>query len=231
MQNLAHHSASGGDRLRLAGQRLGKVVAKVPPARWKQAAMLLITLWLAYSLAQLFWLLMPEPDVAPARLSATAVSADSGSSAQRPVDIDALKGLYLFGASAPGSSTEQAAPVVQTAPRIEDDAVDTSLNLVLRGVVASNQEDSARAIIADARNQAIYSPGDDIEGLQGVKLAKVLNQRVILDNRGQYESLWLYKDDPNAPRTRVSYNEADMPPSRSWEGDENSEAVNESADN
>src|SRR5690606_3683673 len=126
--------------------------------------------------------------------------------------------LQLFG-PADSEAVPAQAPVAAATPGIEDEAVDTKLNLVLRGVVASSDENSARAIIADARAQAIYSPGDDIEGQQGVKLAKVLPLRVILDNRGQYESLWLYKDDPNAPRSRVNYTNADLPPSRSWEGD------------
>lgn len=209
-----------------AWQKLARLLARVSPRRWRQLAALLIVLWLTWSLAQLFWMLVPTPEITSARLSEAAISTDSAGAAQRAVDIDTLKNLKLFGTGAADADATAETPVAtDVAPGIEDEAVDTKLNLVLRGVVASNQEESARAIIADAKTQAIYSPGDDIEGQQGVKLAKVLALRVILDNRGQYESLWLYKDDPNAPRSRVSYSEADLPPSRSWEGDESDQNV------
>lgn len=218
MQSYSPQDHAPGDRLQQAWQRGTRVLGKVPAQRWRQLAALLIVIWLSWSLARLFWLLAPTPEVPAAQLSAAAISTDTDSPSRAAVDIDSLKDLQLFGA-ANSEAAPEAAPVAAVTPGIEDEAVDTKLNLVLRGVIASSEESGARAIIADAKTQAIYSPGDDIEGQQGVKLAKVLPLRVILDNRGQYESLWLYKDDPNAPRTRVNYSNADLPPSRSWEGD------------
>lgn len=207
-----------GDRLQQAWQRSVRLWEKVPAQRWRQLAALLIALWLCLSLARLFWLLMPAPDIPAARLSAAAISTDPTGPVRATVDIEALKTLTLFGTSN-AEAVAEIIPQPEVQPGIEDEAVDTKLQLVLRGVVASSEESGARAIIADAKTQAIYGPGDDLEGLQGVKLAKVLPLRVILDNRGQYESLWLYKDNPSAPRTRVSYSSNDLPPSRSWEGD------------
>lgn len=218
MHTYTQQDHAPGDRLQQAWQRVTRLLAKIPHRRWRQLAALLIVLWLSWSLARLFWLLAPTPEVPAARLSAAAISTDTDGPSRAAVDIGSLKDLQLFGAADSEAGTD-AAPVAAPTPGIEDEAVDTKLNLVLRGVIASSDEKSARAIIADARAQAIYSPGDDIEGQQGVKLAKVLPLRVILDNRGQYESLWLYKDDPNAPRPRVNYSNADLPPSRSWEGD------------
>jgi general secretion pathway protein C len=38
-----------------------------------------------------------------------------------------------------------------------------------------------------------------------VTLAKVLDGRVIINNNGSFESLWLFKEDPNAPKLTTSY--------------------------
>ncbi|WP_339899308.1 type II secretion system protein GspC [uncultured Gilvimarinus sp.] len=222
MQNLTTQDPgmAGGDRLGNVQRRVSQAFRRVPERRWKQLAGLLILLWLTHSLAQLFWLLVPTPEIPAAEISANALASTEANSQAQDVDVEQLRSLTLFGAGGGDPEAELAnEPVQPLEPQIEDQAVDTKLSLVLSGIIGSSVDASARAIIADAKTQAIYGPGDEIENQRGVKVAKVLNQRVILDNNGQYESLWLYKDDPNAPRRQVRY---DPPPtaSRSWEGDE-----------
>lgn len=222
MQNfsLQETSTSGSHRLHAIMERLGSAVRRVPLSRWQALILLLIVLWLAYSLAQLFWVLMPEPEVRAAEASAGLVSVGTSEQAPRAVDIDALRALSVFGAAS-SDSRDIEEPVSQPlAPQIEDQAVDTKLSLVLQGVINSSDSESARAIIADARSQQIYGPGDDIENMRGVKVAKVLDLRVILDNKGQYESLWLYKEG-EAYRPSSRRNSAPVATaSRSWEGDD-----------
>ena len=222
MQNLTTQDPgmAGGDRLGNVQRRASQAFRRVPERRWKQLAGLLILLWLTHSLAQLFWLLVPTPEIPAAEISANALASTEANSQAQDVDVEQLRSLTLFGAGGEDAEAELAnEPAQPLEPQIEDQAVDTKLSLVLSGIIGSSVDASARAIIADAKTQAIYGPGDEIENQRGVKVAKVLNQRVILDNNGQYESLWLYKDDPNAPRRQVRY---DPPPSasRSWEGDE-----------
>lgn len=222
MQNLTMQEpgTSGADRLNAVGRRLGQALSRVSTRRWQQLALLFIVLWLAHSLAQLFWALTPSPEIPPASISPNALETGSSQSGTRPVDVNELKELTIFGA---GSGEVEELPVEQAQPlepQIEDQAVDTKLSLVLQGVINSSDSKSARAIIADAKSQAIYGPGDELENMNNVKVAKVLDLRVILDNKGQYESLWLYKDDPNAPR--IARRQAPPPadtPSRSWDGD------------
>ncbi|WP_339616826.1 type II secretion system protein GspC [uncultured Gilvimarinus sp.] len=222
MQNLTTQDPgmAGGDRFGSLQRRVSQAFRRVPERRWKQLAGLLILLWLTHSLAQLFWLLVPTPEIPAAEISANALASTEANTSARDVDIDELRNLTLFGAGAGDDDAEFAnEPAQPLEPQIEDQAVDTKLSLVLSGIVGSSVDASARAIIADAKTQAIYGPGDEIENQRGVKVAKVLSLRVILDNNGQYESLWLYKEDPNAPRRQVRYD----PPantSRSWEGDE-----------
>ncbi|WP_049723148.1 type II secretion system protein GspC [Gilvimarinus polysaccharolyticus] len=222
MQNFTTQKPgmTGGDRLGNVQRRTSQAFRRVSERRWKQLAGLLILLWLTHSLAQLFWLLVPTPEIPAAEISANALVSTNTGPRMGDVNINELRQLSLFGAGA-GAETEAQVnePVQPLQPQIEDEAVDTKLSLVLSGIIGSSVDASARAIIADAKAQAIYGPGDEIENQRGVKVAKVLSLRVILDNNGQYESLWLYKEDPNVPRRQVRY---DPPPaaSRSWEGDE-----------
>lgn len=175
-------------------QRLEHIVGKfrqIPVRVWRRVCLAALALWLSYSFAQLFWLLMPEPDIAEPPLSLptnAAFAEQSAGSAGSGVDIEVLKNLALFGEGA----SEQA-PVVARLPGIEQEAVETSLSLVLHGAVPSSDVQQAKAIIGDGGKQAGFQPGEELSiGPRGVKLAKVLVDRVILDNNGRYEILWLY---------------------------------------
>lgn len=179
-------------------RRCAVFFAKIPLERWKWLAILILVIWLSHSLARLFWLLMPAPDVPPAAVATLVSPANRTSNDSESVNVAVLKELNIFGKM-------DEAVVEQTnataAPVIENEAVDTQLNLVLRGVIGSNNEASARAIIANGAEADVYGPGDELPAGRGVTLAKVMDLRVILNNNGRYESLWLYQEDPN---TRAS---------------------------
>jgi len=233
MQNLTTQNPgmAGGHRFGSVQRRAAQAFRRVPERRWKQFAGLLILLWFTHSLAQLFWLLVPTPSIPTAEISANALVSTEANASARDIDVEQLRNLTLFGAGVSDSEADQLAnePAQPLQPQIEDEAVDTKLSLVLSGIVGSSVDASARAIIADAKTQAIYGPGDEIENQRGVKVAKVLSLRVILDNNGQYESLWLYKEDPNAPRRQVRY-EPPTTSSRSWEEDEQQYREEDSAE-
>ncbi len=204
--------------LRQAGVWLGRVPSDV----WRFCAKLLIVLWLSYTLAQLVWVLVPAPDVPRAQVAPNAVISERSGGSARAVDIAELASLNIFGEASAGEEPE--ALDGETAepsggPSIEDQAVDTELKLVLRGVMGSNDETAARAIIADGKDQALYAPGDELPVRGDVRLEKVLPLRVILNNAGRYESLWLYTDDDWSSNLAASRPVPDTP-SRSWEGDE-----------
>ena len=166
------------------------VLSRVPVLVWKRLALGVLSLWLSYSLAQLFWVVMPEPQLTqpPLATPRNAMFTNTASTDSAGVDINALKGLELFGQ--PGEVVEA---VVIEMPE-ELDAPDTRLKLVLRGVAPSNNEGSATAIIADGSRQELFFANQELTiGPRGVKLAQVRNDRVILDNNGKLETLWLYK--------------------------------------
>ena len=174
------------------------LIRAVPLSTWQWLIRLALVLWLVHSLAQLLWLLLPSPQVPAPNIQLSAASGQASASGSNvpAIDIEQLKNLTPFGAQ----------PVVEVAPEpasatgIEDEAADTQLNLVLRGVLASNNEQAARAVIASGDRQEVYAVGDKLPVGNNVSLSKVLDLRVIINNNGKYESLWLFKDDPNSPK-------------------------------
>lgn len=165
-------------------------LAKVPLDRWQFLVRLLLVFILSFSLARLLWLLVPTPKIPPAAIALpTVINHMSGSG--QSVNIAQLKSLTVFGkAEAPAAKTN--------APIIESQAVETHLNLVLMGVISSSDDAAARAIIASGDKQDVYAIGQPLPVGNGVTLSKVMPDRVIISNNGQYESLWLYQNDPGA---------------------------------
>lgn len=176
-------------------QRLWGKLREVPPIRWRQLCILLLVLWICHSIADLFWLVIPEPSLPEPPLVAQP-SVENTVSGGTSVDIASLQALKLFGDAAEA----EVQPTEEVKPQgIEEEAVDTRLSLKLQGIVASNDERDGWAIIADGSQQDLYKVGDELPQGNKVTLAKVLDLRVILDNNGRYESLWLYSGDDSAP--------------------------------
>lgn len=169
-------------------------IKRVPVTVWRRLCLILFGIVLAWCLARLFWVIMPRPDIPKPPLTSPvntvfAVQPVGGASS---VDIESLKQLALF-----GDGTGDAAPVPVQAPSgIESEAVDTSLSLTLVGTIASGEDRASRAFIEDGSEHDSFSPGDELTlGPRGVTLAKVMKDRVILDNNGRYETLWLYQGE------------------------------------
>lgn len=210
-------------RLNLLARRGVAVVKKIPARFWRTLAAFLLVLWLAHSLGRLFWLVAPEPQVPEARVAANALVSDRSTADTRRVDVDALKELQVFGrVDQTLAADELQQEEIARGPSIEDEAVDTQLRLRLQGIVDSSDETSGRAIIASGSQQAIYSPGDQLPEGRNVTLEKILPLRVILNNDGRYESLWLYQEGEFSARRSTNRRQEPVAdrPSRSWEGDE-----------
>jgi len=169
--------------------RCTAAIAKVPLSNWQFLARFLLVLSLSISLARLFWLVFPMPAI-PAATVAIPTAATYVDSNNSGVNIAQLKTLTVFGKAAP----KQEQPAV-----IETQATVTQLNLILVGVIVSSDENSARAMIASGDKQDVYAVNAPLPVGNNVTLSKIMNDRVIINNNGQYESLLLYQDDPNAP--------------------------------
>lgn len=173
---------------------------------WRNAVLMFAAFWLVHSFARLFWVVYPLPELPqPTRFAAPVVEGTSVKAVS--VDIVALQELKLFGDAGDLPIEDIQAQSENTELMVDEDAATTRLNLKLHGVIASDDSREARAIIDVGNEQALYRIGEEIKKNKGVKLAKVMDQRVILDNKGAFESLWLYSEEDfkKSAATRNSY--------------------------
>lgn len=191
----------------------------------QRAIAILLVAWLAASLWRAVWSLFPEAPPLPSTTVINPMTSSAPTAARSRIDIDALAGADLFGA--PGTAVEpellaagagrppapSEAGAAMALAGIEDGAPDSRLPLVLRGVVAATDAGLGQAVIEHRQRQDLYQVGDELPVSGDVVLAKVLPQRVVLDNGGRYEVLRLFED--SELRAEVS---AAQPSERSGSG-------------
>lgn len=170
--------------------------------------------WMGHSLATLAWILLPEPEVSPANLQLAANRAVldvAAAERRRGVDMDLLLRLPFSQGTAPGglSSDRHAATVT------------TGLALVLKGTVPSSDTRASRAIIAEGERQSVVHAGEPLPiSTAGVSLAEVFTDRVVLDNNGRAEVLWMDVHKAGGDRAPASMNEVrpvPMPPDAAFQ--------------
>ncbi len=168
--------------------QLNQVLDWLQGPRAEQAARLvalLLGVWLLYRMAVLVWQVVPEPELAEMPSTVTAVATAAPQSAKTRMDVANLVNWHLFGA--PTSM----APAASTGGPI--DAPDTRLNLVLRGVLSSDEPEGARAIIAEPNgNENFFRVGSALPG--GAELIEIYADRIILMRAGQHETLRLPRE-------------------------------------
>lgn len=141
-----------------------------------------LILLLAWKLAELSWLLVPDGEVSqngvPAASAVVATAAP-----ERRVDAGQIASWHLFG-EARQEPMQKARPV---------EAPETRLKLTLHGVFASDESREGRAIVSDPRGNAeSYGVGDPLPG--GAKLSEIYPDRIILERSGRFETLRLPRD-------------------------------------
>ncbi|MFT5082163.1 MAG: general secretion pathway protein C [Lentisphaeria bacterium] len=190
--------------------RLGLVLAyikQLPQSVWRSAVLVLAFLWLANSTASLVWLLVPLPNVPqPSKLAVPVTVQQNAGGTGTSLRFDDLATLAeVFGSSNPVVVAPDTTPVDESSVI---DAETTKLKLKLHGILAAEDPGQGSAIISDGKDQLLYGVGDEIDGARGVKLAKVLNARVILDNKGNLESLWLFSEEDFSASARPDYSKS-----------------------
>ncbi|MDG2045943.1 MAG: type II secretion system protein GspC [Halioglobus sp.] len=180
----------------------GAVTAMAHPRRMRRirdVILLLLIVWMLLSLTQLLWALVPNAQSAGVASPKVVnpLSASGSKATVAPVDIDRMVAWHLFGElGATAQAVIEAATQVEVDSRegIEDGARETSLQLKLRGIVASTEDGLGYAIIENANKQAIYVVEDKLPVRGNVVLAKVMPRQVVLDNGGTYELLMLFEE-------------------------------------
>jgi len=116
-------------------------------------------------------------DLVAARRGGAGGTVRQGPAHSRLVDLAAITNAHLFGA----------------APTLKQDganAPQTSMPLVLTGIIAGNDPQNGLAILGQsAQSTKVFAVGDNVPG--GAKLHSVYSDRVVIDRDGRLESLSL----------------------------------------
>jgi len=174
--------------------------------RLRRVIAALLVIWIAVSLWRTAWSFFPEAPTLPPTdvINPMQQTQSLDAAGARRVDIDALAAVPLFGV--PGETLSQEVLAGGRAPAmseveaaralagIEDGAPESRLPLVLRGVVAASEAGLGQAVIEYRDVQDLYQVGDEMPVSGDVVLAKVLPDRVVLENSGRYELLRLFED-------------------------------------
>ncbi|BFM09585.1 type II secretion system protein GspC [Halioxenophilus aromaticivorans] len=158
----------------------------------RNTLVVLLLLWACFTLARLFWVLMPSATL-PEVPTATPYNAvlEGKPSAKLNVDVEPLLAAELFG------PLDANAPEPEQLPQQQQLTVagETSLNLTLRGVIKSSVPENSEAIIANGREEHVYRVGDKLPVGNRVRLVQVEADRVILENNGRNEALSLFDEN------------------------------------
>jgi general secretion pathway protein C len=159
-------------------------VEKLPaPGRWRELMLAhgpRIATWvLALALGVQAALIVTDLTGGKALKASSAPSSDIPPPPRAHVNVAAIANNHLFGSAQ-----------VQPQPGDASNAPQTSIPLVLTGIIAADNPENGLAIIGEnAASAKVFAVGDTIPG--GVKLHQVLGDRVILDRNGALESLVL----------------------------------------
>jgi general secretion pathway protein C len=158
--------------------------------RVAQLVMLLLIVYIAYLCAQITWSVIPQEQLSQKYSANTHSNNSKTNKANKTIDIAKIQSLNLFG---------QYNKSVDETPDVEMSNVpETKLNLILSGLVASDEKSIAAAVIENQGKQETYGIGDIIIGTRA-NLEQVLMDRVIIKQSGRLETLMLDGFDYNQP--------------------------------
>lgn len=158
-----------------------QLLQRIPLLQLQRSLNVLIVLILALLLARLTWQLLPQP----ASFSGNQpISVVMSTVPQPQVPLTVLTQHALFGQVI-------ATPVNTAPPPVVTEAPKTQLNIKLTGLVAvAGRPESGSAIIEQRNSEATYAVGDMIDGTRA-RLHHVLDDRVLLELNGRFETLML----------------------------------------
>lgn len=172
-----------------AWPRAEKVLLKILP--------LILIILIAYLLAKLTWLLIPEPQqkAAPPVVS-TSLTVSQQS--ENKVDINGLVKRNLFG--------KAEVAVVKAEPKKVTNAPETKLKIKLAGVILASIPENSRALIEVTKGkQKVFSINDEITN--GTELKEIHPEHVVLERNGRFETLRIQKVSPKkATASNSSFN-------------------------
>lgn len=167
--------------------QFNQIIDWLQGARAEQTARgvaMLLGIWLLYRMAGLVWQIVPTPELPEPTVE--KVTAAPVVNPRPRLNVAEVVNWHLFGSSStpePGATSE-VAPI---------DAPDTRLNLVLRGVLSSDDPKEARAIIAEPTGEEnFFGVGATLPG--DAELKEIHADRIILMRAGRHETLRLPRE-------------------------------------
>ncbi len=135
---------------------------------------LLLVIGCSYLLSQITWALIPDDNSA---LPTQNQRMDAATAQDSRTDYNHISQAHLFGIYQQGTASPQT-----------QDAPDTRLNLVLKGVLSAEPMNKASVIISLGKNgkEDMYSIGDQVAS---AAIKEIYADRVILQRSGQLETL------------------------------------------
>jgi general secretion pathway protein C len=163
--------------------------------RLAQLVMALLLIYIAYVSAQITWSVVPQAQSLQNTTIKGGAKKRNADKTKQAIDVSKIQSLNLFG--------QYNASVIEK-PEIEMSNVpETKLNLVLSGLVASDDKLIAAAVIENQGKQETYGVGDIIIGTRA-NLEQVLMDRVIIKQSGRLETLMLDGFDYSQPVQKVA---------------------------
>lgn len=171
------------------------------PGRVRVACLLLLIILLSQVSARLTWELLtpplaipPESVGAPLRPGAAGGGKPPGSVAEAAALGEQLAGLHLFGQAQPQATASASAMI---------EAPETTLSLLLKGLVATSNGERGLAVIAEKGRRGgdgVYGLEDQVPG--NATIEAIFVDRVILRRAGKLETLYLEsREDRPSPRS------------------------------
>jgi general secretion pathway protein C len=152
--------------------------------------MAILIAYIAFIFANITWSIVPVTQ--HSQITSTANNSKNvvGSQQTKFIDVAKIQALHLFGFY---DETEETTPEVEMS-----NVPETTLNLILSGLVASDDKTIAAAIIENQGKQETYGIGETINGTRA-NLEQVLMDRVLIKQSGRLETLMLDGFDYNQP--------------------------------
>lgn len=165
-------------------------LAGMPAHYWLKLVMAVLVLWIIST--SVFFIALFLSDDSPATIK---TGADNTSvTTEAVVNIDNMVKWHLFG--------ESNAAATQTTVTVNPDddsknAGKTRLPIQLLGLMYASDQKQARAILFINNEEKQYKVNDTLPVSGNATLHKVLVDRIIVNNNGNMEALWLF--DPDRP--------------------------------
>jgi len=173
---------------------INNFIAKLPQQKIAQVISVCLLVYITSIAAKITWLIIPSASQTISTSGVGNFKPIQSQSRDKNHDLSKLQSLNLFGAY--NELVVETAVIVKNVP-------ETRLQLTLSGLVASDQVDTAAAIIEYKKKQETYGIGDIIKGTRA-SLEQVLIDRVIIKQSGRLETLMLDGADYSKPAQSVS---------------------------